>query len=74
MSMFDWQASSDDSGGHRVMSKNFWIYWVVSLPLTALILVGWRFWWKNQRMHYAMQNLQVKARRPDRRYEQEKGR
>ena len=58
--MFDWQASSDDdSSGHRVMAKNFWIYWVVSIPLTAIILVGWRFWWKNQRAHYEMEYLQA---------------
>jgi len=60
MSMFDWQASSDDdTSGHRVVAKDFWIYWVISIPLTALILVGWRFWWKTQRTHYSMKYLRM---------------
>lgn len=55
--MFDWQASEGDSQGngssHSVMSSRFWIYWVITLPLTAAVLVGWRFWWKYQRRSYA---------------------
>jgi hypothetical protein len=50
MSMFDWQngaassatATSDRSSSPGHVSKWFWIYWVVSVPLTVLILLGWR--------------------------------
>jgi len=59
MSMFDWQASDDGSSGHGVVSNRFWIYWVVSTPLTAAILAGWRFWWKSQKVHYAKEYPKV---------------
>jgi hypothetical protein len=59
MSMFDWQASDDGSSGHGVISNRFWIYLVVSVPLTAAILAGWRFWWKSQKVHYAKEYPRV---------------
>jgi len=46
MSIFDWQASTDDSKGHVLVSNHFWIYWAIAAPLTIGILVGWRYWWK----------------------------
>lgn len=58
--MFDWQASSDDgSSDHSVVSSRFWIYLVVSVPLTAATLLGWRLWWNRQKAHYAMEYPQV---------------
>ncbi|KAK4232797.1 hypothetical protein C8A03DRAFT_19986 [Achaetomium macrosporum] len=58
--VFDWQASSEDgSSDHSVASSRFWIYWVVSVPLTAATLLGWRLWWKRQKDHYAMEYPQV---------------
>ncbi|KAK0622596.1 hypothetical protein B0T14DRAFT_150500 [Immersiella caudata] len=54
MTFFNWQA-----GGEQVVSSRFWIYWVISAPLTVAILVGWRFWWKKQRVHYAKAYPQV---------------
>lgn len=54
--VFNWQASSeDDSSDHSVVSSRFWIYWVVSVPLTAATLLGWRLWWKRQKAHYVME-------------------
>jgi hypothetical protein len=38
--MFDW---GDPKG--RV-SKKFWIYWVVSVPLTVAVMVGWKRWYR----------------------------
>ncbi|KAK3376343.1 hypothetical protein B0T24DRAFT_525754 [Lasiosphaeria ovina] len=61
MSMFDWQAgssssSSPDGGGpDGSVVRAFWIYWAVSVPLTILVLVGWRVWWHHQRSQYARQ-------------------
>lgn len=58
--VFDWQASSEDgSSDHSVVSSRFWIYWVVSVPLTAATLLGWRLWWKRQKVHYAMEYPQA---------------
>jgi hypothetical protein len=59
MTMFNWQASDGDGNGGSVVSSTFWIYWVVSAPLTVGILLGWRFWWKKQRVHYAKEYPQV---------------
>jgi hypothetical protein len=58
MSMFNWQYSGnnncnagDVSGGgvSGVVSKRFWIYWVVTVPLTLITLLGWGFWWRVER-------------------------
>lgn len=54
MSMFEWMPDKDDAsptggaGGEDdddVMSKKFWIYWLIAVPLTVLILCVWRGWW-----------------------------
>ena len=42
MSMFSWQPSP----GQRVVSRHFWIYWVVIIPLTLFVLILWRIWIK----------------------------
>ena len=48
MSMFDWQYSGDSNrnAGSGVVSKRFWVYWVIAVPLTAVTLLGWGFWWR----------------------------
>lgn len=38
MSMFDWNA------GKQVISDRFWIYWVVTMPLTLLTVISWLMW------------------------------
>lgn len=62
MSMFNWQsgsnssnvvtsnttASSDTSSSSGVVMHYIWIYWVVSVILTVLVIVGWRVWWVMQ--------------------------
>jgi len=59
MSMFDWMTPEDGSSSHGVVSAHFWIYWVVSAPLTVGILLGWRFWWNKQKIHYAKEYPQI---------------
>lgn len=44
MPIIDWSADSQSP----TVSKSFWIYWVVSLPLTCMIVVGWLVWHKKQ--------------------------
>lgn len=49
MSMFDWQADS----GSAVLSPEFWIFWVVSVPLSIAVLAAWWCFWDLSRTHYA---------------------
>ncbi|KAF2463811.1 uncharacterized protein BDR25DRAFT_244802, partial [Lindgomyces ingoldianus] len=54
MSMFDWQAdvkaqSSNPNEGTKVVSRRFWIYWVISMPLTIVVLSTWRIWRHQER-------------------------
>jgi hypothetical protein len=42
MSMFDWQAED----GGIVVSRNVWIYVVVAVVLTCLVLTIWILWFK----------------------------
>jgi len=67
MSMFDWQYSGNDSGssgdssgggGDGVVSKRFWIYWVIAVPLTLITVLGWGFWWRVE-MRRFKQNFQA---------------
>ncbi|KAI0162328.1 hypothetical protein GGR57DRAFT_489996 [Xylariaceae sp. FL1272] len=48
MSMFDWQASvgKDET---RVVVPDVWIFFVVSVPLTLVVLVLWRWWLKYEK-------------------------
>jgi hypothetical protein len=39
--MFDWRATD----GETIMSKHFWIYLVVALPLTLIVLAIWILWY-----------------------------
>ena len=39
MPMFDWH-----EGVARSVNRHFWIYWAVTLPLTALVICAWLAW------------------------------
>lgn len=43
MPLFDWNA---DTGDRPSSSPFQWIYWVITMPLTIALMVGWRVWWK----------------------------
>jgi hypothetical protein len=65
MSMFDWQAdakppSSESTGGTEVVSRRFWIYWLISLPLTIVVLLTWRTWWHREKTRYRQKYPHVK--------------
>ena len=48
MPLFRWDAVDDG----MVVSKRFWVYWAVTIPLTVLTLMVWVLWTKGQaRMH-----------------------
>ncbi|KAL4746205.1 hypothetical protein BDW72DRAFT_197898 [Aspergillus terricola var. indicus] len=70
MNMFNWEdgASDPDSSGSggSTISPQFWIYWTVAAPLTALTLAGWALWWSFEKHRYDehlegnKQNIRVK--------------
>ncbi|KAI9152193.1 Notoamide biosynthesis cluster protein M' [Paramyrothecium foliicola] len=49
MSMFNWQDSAELG---TVVSSKLWIYWIVSIPLTIIVILGWLLWWRNQKSYY----------------------
>ncbi|KAI1175640.1 hypothetical protein F4777DRAFT_549358 [Nemania sp. FL0916] len=69
MSMFDWQASTR-STEPVVVVPDFWIFWVVSVPLTLAVLAGWRFWLSHEKQalqnEYSLQNAERNKMRPRR--------
>jgi len=48
MSMFDWKAKDGDT----VVSRNIWIYIVVAVVLTCLVLIIWILWFKLTQKKY----------------------
>jgi hypothetical protein len=49
MSMFDWQASYSSP---QTISSSFWIYWAVTIPLTLIVAISWRLWWKWEKRNF----------------------
>lgn len=49
MSIFNWQADNRSA----VLSSEFWISWVVSVPLSIAVLAAWWCFWDLSRTHYA---------------------
>ncbi|KAF2735556.1 hypothetical protein EJ04DRAFT_491412 [Polyplosphaeria fusca] len=49
MTLFNW---TPQTPGDRITSKYFWVYWVVAIPLTALVLIIWRLWWTMEEKRY----------------------
>ena len=55
VTMIDWlpdsqEGTSGDSASSRggiVTSKYYWIYWVLTVPVTALVMTGWYFWYRH---------------------------
>jgi hypothetical protein len=43
MNMFKWIPDVDVMST-TVASKYLWVYWVVTIPLTATVLIVWRIW------------------------------
>lgn len=67
MSMFDWLAPNGDEDDQPtrpavngspedepddVLSKQFWVYWVIAIPLTLFIIFVWRAWWVTQDRYF----------------------
>ncbi|KAI9737256.1 MAG: hypothetical protein M1818_005789 [Claussenomyces sp. TS43310] len=60
MPLFDWSAPR----GSTVVNDRFWVYWVVTVPGTLIVLVLWRTWWIWQQWSQAQnQNSQSSLRK-----------
>lgn len=42
MPLFEWNA---DTGAYPSSTPFQWIYWAITLPLTIILMIGWRAWW-----------------------------
>ncbi len=51
MSFFSWSSPASASGTSTVSNK-FWVYWVVTIPLTLFVIILWRVWWVWQERKY----------------------
>ncbi|KAL4781291.1 hypothetical protein BJX76DRAFT_21452 [Aspergillus varians] len=56
MNMFTWAGEASDADGSEstgpAVSSDFWIYWAVAAPLTAMTLGGWALWWAFEKHRY----------------------
>ncbi|RMZ88289.1 hypothetical protein DV736_g4472, partial [Chaetothyriales sp. CBS 134916] len=66
MGMFDWQ-----DGRSETMSRKFWIFWVVAVPLTAVTIGGWKVWYMRSDTRWKRRLAQVNNKKA-RRYRLEK--
>ncbi|KAF2653539.1 hypothetical protein K491DRAFT_694591 [Lophiostoma macrostomum CBS 122681] len=57
MTFFDW---SPEPPNTRIIAKHFWIYWVVSVPLTVVVWIIWRLWWTREEESYRRELLQLR--------------
>ena len=44
--MFNWMPDNSSREEGRVVSTRFWIYWVVTIPLTFGTMAGWYLWYR----------------------------
>lgn len=43
---------SPDDDDDEVLSARFWLYWLIAIPLTLLILCVWRGWWVTEDRYF----------------------
>jgi hypothetical protein len=46
-------SSASSSSNPPVISNQFWIYWVVTIPLTIIIVLTWYIWERRREKRYA---------------------
>ncbi|KAM7223811.1 hypothetical protein V8F06_000827 [Rhypophila decipiens] len=51
--------SSPEDDGNSVVSPFLWIYFVVTIPLTAAIVLAWRLWDKRRERKYAQEDVAI---------------
>ena len=63
--MFDWQADaktklSNSIEETEIVSRYFGVYWLISVPLTVVVLLTWRAWWHQEKDRYRRKYPHVK--------------
>lgn len=61
-SFFNFQNGLTDDGGNPalpIVAKEFWIYWVFTLPLTFVVVACWIFWEKRKERRYREEDLKL---------------
>jgi hypothetical protein len=69
MAFFDFIPDSPDSSNGNSNSNStwspvsplLWIYFAISVPLTVLIVVGWRWWDRRREVRYAQEDADIEA-------------
>lgn len=61
MTMFNWQAAPDQP----IMSPHLWVYFVVAVPLTLIVLVIWLWWFRRQEKQHKQDIEDVEMRFED---------
>lgn len=49
--MFNWQPSE----GQSLSSPYLWIFFVITIPLTVVVYIGWFWWFRRLQKEYAKQ-------------------
>ncbi|KAF8856628.1 hypothetical protein BDZ45DRAFT_593973, partial [Acephala macrosclerotiorum] len=44
--------SFEAPAGTKIVSRQFWIYWVVSIPLTIIVILLWFAWYQHTSEKY----------------------
>ena len=64
ITMIDWQpgslgASGTNSGasnGSTQVSKYYWVFWAIDIPLTIFVLLGWWVWFRHAKTTWVREN------------------
>ncbi|KAK9414362.1 hypothetical protein SUNI508_11324 [Seiridium unicorne] len=57
MPLFEWNV---ETGGYPSSTSFQWIYWVITLPLTIALMVGWRVWWRMEERSWSSELEEAK--------------
>lgn len=54
----------DGPGNHITVSQDFWLLWVIAAPLTIVVFLVWRVWYRNaKRRHIGKEQPEAGRRR-----------
>ena len=56
MPLFQWTASTDG----QVVSKRFWVYWAVTVPLTLATLLAWAVWTRRETRRQSVKDFEAR--------------
>lgn len=54
-------SNSNSNGDDPPVSPQIWIYFVIAIPLTLIIVFVWRLWDKRREKHYAEEDMDLEA-------------